>query len=155
MKGRRLYCMVGDVSMYSPPYSVHMFELEYCVVFHDFRQMHPYCCCLTSSHYLYMMKSLIAEGRARLSMSPLLTPSWPRPFLMDLLHQAARLTGPGPTPVMYLMLTSQWPHTEDTMGKTVLPLSPLCATPRYWPRAMKERVPRSMSRTMRKVSGTW
>ena len=75
MKGRRLYCMVGDVSMYSPPYSVHMFELEYCVVFHDFHQMHPYCCCLTSSHYLYMMKSLIAEGRARLSMSPLLTPS--------------------------------------------------------------------------------
>merc|ERR1712012_1543727 len=50
------------------------------------------------------------------------------------------------------MVTSQWPQTLDTTGYTVLPRRPVWATPRYWPRAMKARVPRSRSRTMRNVT---
>ena len=85
----------------------------------------------------------MAVGRMTLSMSPLAILSWPMDFLMLLLHQAERLVGPGLTPVRYFMdtwkhycksnagmreevskRTSQWPHTEDTIGETVFPFNP-------------------------------
>ena len=82
-------------------------------------------------NYLYMMNSLMAVGRVRLLMSPLSSPALPTEVLMDRLHQLAREAGPGARQVMYFIVTSQWPHTLDTMGYTVLPLRPVWATPRY------------------------
>ena len=71
-------------------------------------------------------------------------------------HHSDSGAGPGPltTPTRQRRLTSQWPHTAETMGKRgPRPRRPLCATPRQQPSAMKASVPRLRSRIMRKVSG--
>ena len=58
----------------------------------------------------------MAVGRMRLSMSPLSILSLPMVILMLRLHQAARLVGPGLTPVRYFMET--WKTCfKKSMGK--------------------------------------
>lgn len=58
------------------------------------------------------------------------------------------------SPPMYLIVISQCPQTALTIGYSFLPLSPLNATPKYWPSTTKLIVPSSISRTTRNLSGT-
>lgn len=51
------------------------------------------------------------------------------------------------SPPMYFIVISQCPQTADTIGCNFLPLSPLNATPRYWPSTTNANVPSSISRT--------
>jgi hypothetical protein len=58
------------------------------------------------------------------------------------------------SPPMYLIVISQCPQTALTIGYSFLPLSPLNATPKYWPSTTKLSVPSSISNTTKNLSGT-